>query len=98
VATWSGYDLNLLDLIEETPTDAVRVDVFDTDVLADLAALQQYVPVVEFPTHTPVVGHWLDGTLVETAVGFDGRHLAARVCGIPAADVDARMKSLLTRT
>lgn len=97
VATWSGYDLNLLDLIEEAPTTAVRVDVFDTDALHDLTALEQYIPGVELSHQTPTVGHWLDGKLVETAVGFRGRHLAARVCRILAADVDARMNSLLKR-
>jgi hypothetical protein len=97
VATWSGYDLNLLDLIEEAPASAVRVDVFDTDALPDLAALEHYIPGVEMAHQTPIVGHWLDGRLVETAVGFHGWHLVARVCGIPASDVDARMNSLLKR-
>src|SRR4051812_43725383 len=31
VATWSGYDMNLLDLIEEVPDNGVRVEVFDVD-------------------------------------------------------------------
>ena len=95
-ATWSGYDLNLLDLIEEAPADAVRVDVFDADA-ATLQTLDQFVPGIEFPHHTPFVGYWLDGAFVESAVGYDGRHLAARVCGIPAEDVNARMKDLYSR-
>lgn len=98
VATWSGYDLNLLDLVEEAPADAVRVDVFDIDTVLDHTTAQLYLPGIVFPCGTPLVGYWLDGRLVESAFGFHGRMLVARVCGIATEDVTGRMSNLYQRT
>lgn len=97
VATWSGYDLNLLDLIEEAPASPVRVDVFDVDSCSDLSELQRHLPGLGSPTHTPFVGYWIDGKLVESATGFHGRQLAARVCNLPAEEVEARMNTIRNR-
>lgn len=98
VATWSGYDAKLLDLLEELPSSAVRVDVFDIDTCQQPGDLDRYVPGAAPPNHTPLVGYWLDGKLVESASGFHGRQLVARVCGIPFEEVQARMDSLLPKT
>lgn len=48
-------------------------------------------------SHTPVVGLWVDGMLVETASGYGGRQLVARVCDLDPVEVDARMKSVHSR-
>ena len=97
VATWSGYDLNLLDLIEEEPTGAVRVDVFDIGTCTDFAAIQEYIPGLESPMQTPFVGYWVDGRLVECETGHAGRELINRVCSLPTQEVNTRLKTINTR-
>jgi len=93
VATWSGYDLNLLDLIEESPDNAVRIEVLDVDA----GSPPQYPKGLPTGTHTPFVGHWVDGKLVGTACGFEGRALIAHVCGLSAEAVSIRISSILKR-
>lgn len=97
VATWSGYDLNLLDLIEESTHAPIRIDVFDIDGCQSLTDLEQFIPNVDIGPQTPFVGLWRDGTLVEQASGHSGRQLVARECGLDPADVDARLGSVLSR-
>lgn len=97
VATWSGYDLNLLDLIEEATHAPVRIDVFDTDACLSQAELDLYIPGVNTGPQTPFVGLWQDGVLVEKQSGHWGRQLVARVCGIEWADVESRLHTVLTR-
>lgn len=96
VATWSGYDLNLLDLIEEAPDNGVRVDVFDVDSLASPDELARAVPGIP-NLQTPFVGFWIDGKLVESASGFEARKLVARVCGLDLAEVEQRMNTIMSR-
>ena len=96
VATWSGYDMNLLDLIEEAPENGVRVEVFDADSLTSLDDLARIIPGLA-GLQPPFVGLWTDGRFVESAEGFFGRQLTTRVCGLDAAEVESRMKSLLSR-
>ncbi len=97
VATWNGYDMALLDLIEDRVRAAdpppVRVDVFDTDTCLSLDAFQRYVPGVELGYQTPLVGYWVDGVLRESAWGYDGREIAIRVCGL---DREASRHHILT--
>jgi hypothetical protein len=96
VATWSGYDMNLLDLIEEVPDNGVRVEVFDADSFSTPDDLARLIPGTAF-LQTPFVGYWLDGKLVESASGYAARQLVARVCGLDLAEVDDRMKSVTAR-
>ncbi|MCI0703425.1 MAG: hypothetical protein L0241_20290 [Planctomycetia bacterium] len=95
VATWSGYDMNLLDLIEEAPDNGVRVDVFDVDSVPS-AELPRTIPNTSF-LQTPFVGYWVDGKLAESASGFDGRKLVARVCGLDLTEVEDRMNTVTSR-
>ena len=97
VATWSGYDMNLLDLIEEAPENGIWVDVFDVDSCQTLDELSRAIPELEPPTHTPVVGYWIDGRFVESAAGFHGRQLVTRVCNLSPEDVETRMQTIMTR-
>lgn len=96
VASWSGYDMNLLDLIEEAPENGVRVEVFDTGNIASLEELNRMVPGLA-GLQTPFVGFWTDGGFAESAEGFDGRKLVARVCGLDWSEVESRMNTVLTR-
>ena len=95
VATWSGYDLNLLDLLEEAP-DSVRVDVVDVDSVSSPDELARLFPGLSL-LQTPFVGYWSDGKLLESASGFQGRQLVARVCEMNSTEVEERMKTITSR-
>jgi hypothetical protein len=96
VATWSGYDMNLLDLIEGTPDTGIHVEVLDVDTVSSAEALARLFPGVAL-LQTPFVGYWLDGKLTESASGFEGRKLVARVCGLNLSEVEDRMKTVTAR-
>ena len=88
VATWSGYDLHLLDLLEDAPDIPARLDVFDIDAVPDPTNWDnyyRYIPGFTPGSHTPFVGLWHDGTLVESASGYPARELVARVCHLDGA-------------
>ncbi len=78
VSVWSGYDLELLDRLndffERDPAKTVflTVDVFNTD---DWARLDEYIPSLEIETviHSPFVGVWRDGQLESSGSGHAGR-------------------------
>ncbi|HUR52636.1 MAG TPA: hypothetical protein VMZ71_00765 [Gemmataceae bacterium] len=89
--------MNLLDLIEESPDTPTRVDVFDTAVCATHDDFAKFVPGLGQVLQTPAVGFWVDGRLVETAQGYDGRQLVVRVCNLDADEVDSRLRTVLTR-
>jgi hypothetical protein len=86
VAVWSGYDLTLLDLLDE----AIRtgrgsetpVGVFDIDRVSSLEQLERLLSGIGPIHQTPVVGHWVAGKLTEVASGFLGRQLVCRLFGI----------------
>ena len=93
IAVWSAYDLTLLDLLE----NAVRhghgagtpVGVFNVDQLAP-AGLERLLPGIGFVHHSPVVGHWVGGKLVEKSCGFHARELVSRLFGLDAKAVIER--------
>jgi hypothetical protein len=99
VATWSGYDMALLDLLgQETVSDSVRIEVFDTAQCHSQADFDRIIPGIGRVFHTPVVGLWVDGVLTENASGAAGRDLVARVCGLDPAQVQQRMASIYQQT
>jgi len=86
VAVWSGYDMNLLDHLDRAVAGGARPDtpvyVFDADSCASAEEFERIIPGMGFVHHTPVVGYWEDGRLVEKACGFHGRQIVARLFGI----------------
>jgi hypothetical protein len=82
VAVWSGYDMNLLDHLDGAVTAGTRPDttayVFDADWAASPEDFEALMPGIGFVHHTPVVGYWVDGKLIEKACGFQGRQVVAR--------------------
>lgn len=86
VAVWSGYDLNLLEHLNAAVASGsrpdVRVYVFDTDSVRSAEDFERIVPGIGSVHHTPVVGFWMHGELVEKACGYHGRQIVARVFGI----------------
>jgi len=101
IATWNGYDMSLLDLIEESlrggRTPPVRVDVFDTDQCRSFEDFRRYVPGIAEGYQTPLVGHWVDGILRESAWGYDGCELAIRVCGLDPESSRRHIATVLER-
>jgi hypothetical protein len=91
VATWSRYDLRLLDLISgrlsKRGTDC-SVYVFDIDTVLAPDEMERRVPGQRVPHHSPVVGLWHDGRFVESECGYAGRHLVYRALGIEPAQSD----------
>lgn len=86
VAVWSGYDMNLLDHLDQAVASRVRPDtavyVFDADSCTSADDFERIIPGIGFVHHTPVVGYWDGGKLVGKACGFHGRQLVARLFGI----------------
>jgi hypothetical protein len=85
VATWSAYDMKLLDAVapalQRLPGN-LTVEVFNVADCSSPEAFDQYVPGIGRVFHTPVVGLWSDGQLVDKATGRMGRELVAGVFGL----------------
>jgi hypothetical protein len=83
VAVWSGYDMNLLDHLDSAVTAGIQSDttvyVFDADWATSPEDFESLMPGISFVHHTPVVGYWTDGKLIETACGFQGQEFVARL-------------------
>jgi hypothetical protein len=85
VATWSAHDMALLDAVAEALRAGdgdLHVDVFNVADCPSPDTFERYVPGIGEVFHTPVVGLWCDGRLVERDSGKAGRELVERVCGI----------------
>ncbi len=84
VATWSRYDLALLDDLAAFATShpGVRVCVFDVDRVG--GEFERFVPGVGVVVQTPVVGLWSGGVLLERGSGSAGREIARRMMATPA--------------
>jgi hypothetical protein len=82
VAVWSGHDMNLLDHLDSAVTAGIRSDtpvyVFDADRAISSEDFESLIPGIGFVHHTPVVGYWADGKLIEKACGFQGRQVVVR--------------------
>jgi hypothetical protein len=91
VATWSAYDMKLLDAVSEVLQRAsvdLTVDVFNVADCPSPEAFEEYVPGIGRVFQTPVVGLWSEGQLVDKATGRVGRELVARVSGLDSRELD----------
>jgi hypothetical protein len=91
VATWSGYDMKLLDLIEQTPGGPEVVGVFDTAECKSDEDFEKRIPGIGSVFQVPAVGLWEGGKPGARGWGHDGRQLVFRSFGL---DPD-RMSELL---
>ncbi len=93
VATWSGYDMRLLDVIAETiardPGKAPTVEVFNTAACKQHSDFREYIPKLGDVLQVPVVGVWRDGRLEKWGEGYAARDLAARMFGSSSDEVVA---------
>lgn len=99
VAVWSGYDMNLLDSVEDATHSPVRIDVFDIDTCLSEAGFAAFIPALPSGggIMPPLAGLWTDGRFVESAFGHSARELVARVCGLGEADINSRIKTVYSR-
>lgn len=93
-ATWSGYDMKLLDLLAQAAGGPAVIGVFDTNDCRSIEDFRRRIPGIELPYQTPVVGVWRDGRLEAAEWGYKGRQLAAQVCEVSEAELNAGMKSI----
>ncbi|HJT76734.1 MAG TPA: hypothetical protein VJ739_05985 [Gemmataceae bacterium] len=83
IATWSGYDMRLLDVVEEGMArgSAPAVAVFNTSDCRTQDDFNKYVPGLGAVYQTPVVGIWQDGRLEWSGQGAEARERVARLFG-----------------
>jgi hypothetical protein len=77
--------MQLLDAVSQAlqgGATGLAVSVFNVANCQSADAFEGYVPGVGAVFHTPVVGLWSDGKLLEKASGKAGRDLVVRVCGL----------------
>jgi hypothetical protein len=81
--SYSDLDLDLADLlIARAPRHPeVHIDVFDVLEVRDADDLENYIPGIGKVHHTPIVGVWRNGNVVQTGAGFAGRKLILSVLG-----------------
>jgi hypothetical protein len=91
VATWSGYDMKLLDLIEATEGGPETIGVFDAQECQSVDDFEKRIPGIGSVFQVPAVGLWQDGQLLASGWGHDGRKLVFLACHIDPA----RMAELL---
>lgn len=85
VATWSGYDMKLLDALEQTPGGPDAIGVFDTTDCQSNDDFEARIPGIGAVFQMPAVGLWENGMLVARGSGHEGREIAFRACGIDPA-------------
>jgi hypothetical protein len=90
-STWSGYDMKLLDVLEQAPDGPDVIGVFDTDEYGSHDDFGKRIPDIGDVYGTPAVGLWEGGRLVAKGWGHEGREIAFRACSIDPA----RMRELL---
>ncbi len=81
VATWSGYDMRLLDIIVDSqrrvPQNDLIVEVFNVAECRRTSDLRDYIPKIRQVFHTPVVGIWQNGRWQDARQGHAARNLVA---------------------
>ena len=82
IATWSGYDMMLLDAIERSTGNPDAIGVFDTAHCKSNEDFEAWIPSIGIVYQSPVVGLWDNGKLVARGSGHEGREIAFRACGL----------------
>jgi hypothetical protein len=94
VATWSGYDMRVLDVIAETlrrnPTNLSAIDVFNTVDCHSAEDFARYIPGLCDISQTPVVGFfWRDEQFSTAYQGHAARETVAKIFGSTSAEIVA---------
>jgi hypothetical protein len=98
-ATWSGYDTHLLDVIDQAladrDDDQPIVQVFNAGILTTFEDFEKFIPGLE-AHHTPVLGIWQDGKLVERQFGYHASDRIARMFGTSADEIVEFVRNRVT--
>jgi hypothetical protein len=93
VATWSGYDMRLLDVIAEAlprQADPLLVDVFNTADCQRAEDFARYIPELQEVSQTPVVGFfWQKEQFSTFSQGHAAREWIAKIFGSTSAEIVA---------
>lgn len=96
VATWSGYDMRLLDVIAEAlrqdPIDPPLVDVFNTADCPHQQDFDRYISGIDAVSHTPVMGFWNNGQLACSAQGHAAREFLAGIFDFRSDEIVASVQ------
>lgn len=91
VATWSGYDMRLLDVIVEgvqrMPGSERTLEVFSTDDCQTHEDFEAYISGLGRIHQVPVVGFWQSGHLRWSGQGHAARQFAASLYGSSSAEI-----------
>jgi hypothetical protein len=85
VATWSHYDLKLLDALDKALAKGKskdRVDVFNIDNCRTMEDLERYIPEAGKMYQTPMVAEWRDGVKIQQACGYAGIEILIKHFGL----------------
>ena len=85
VATWSLYDLRLLDALDAEFANGnrvERVDVFDIDSCRTQEDVSAFIPNIGKVFDAPVVGVWRNELQIKHASGYEGRKLLVEAFGL----------------
>jgi hypothetical protein len=80
VATWSGYDMRLLDVVDSqgrNPQEGLIVEVFNVAECRKASDFRRYFPKLQQVFHTPVVGVWGNGQFQDAWQGRQARDIIA---------------------
>ena len=93
VATWSGYDMRLLDVIAEAlrrnRVDPPAIDVFNTAECRQQQDFDRYISGIGTVLQTPVVGYWNNGHLADSEQAYAALDFLAGVFGFCSAEIVA---------
>ena len=91
VATWSGYDMHLLDVVADSlrrrPQEALTVEVFDVAACRKATDFRKFIPKLRQVFHTPVVGVWVNGEFAVARQGQEARDSVARQFGSSSDEI-----------
>jgi hypothetical protein len=90
VATYSIYDMRLLDLVVNARQNwtTPRIEVFNTLDCKSVDDLEARIPGIGMAYQTPVAGLWRGGVLREKGWGLPARELVARECGFDLRELN----------
>jgi hypothetical protein len=91
VATWSGYDMRLLDIIVDSQRRNLQedliVEVFNVAECRKASDFRRYIPKLQHVFHTPVVGVWRNGQFQDTWQGRQAREFVALQFGSSSDEI-----------
>jgi len=95
VATWSGYDMMLLDEVEHTIDKPDVVGVFDMQEATSPEDFATRIPGMRDVVQGPVVGLWKDGLLIESGSGHLAQDIVFKSCGLNPDEIPDRLSTRL---